>query len=152
VLYKDLLIFSGIDKGAFAVRVTKKENHWVPETIWKNEKASMYMSTPVVIGDYLYGLSQYRKGQYFCLDARTGETKWTSNGAEGEGASVIHAANHLLFLSNNAELTIARATELKYEPLQKYTVAQSPTWAHPAVADNQIVIKDLKSLTLYTIQ
>ena len=152
VLYKDLLIFSGIDKGAFAVRVAKKEGKFVPETVWQNEKASMYMSSPVLVGDFLYGMSHYRKGQYFCLDARTGQTQWTSNGAEGDNASIINAGPQILFLSNNADLTIANATEKKYEVLKKYTVAKSPTWAHPAVADNEIVIKDQKSLTLYTMK
>ncbi len=152
VLYKDLLIFSGIDKGAFAVRVAKKEGKFVPETVWQNEKASMYMSSPVLVGDFLYGMSHYRKGQYFCLDARTGQTQWTSNGAEGDNASIINAGPQILFLSNNADLTIANATEKKYEVLKKYTVAKSPTWAHPAVADNEIVIKDQKSLTLYAMK
>jgi hypothetical protein len=65
---------------------------------------------------------------------------------------VINAGAQVLFLSNNADLTIANATEKKYEVLKKYTVAKSPTWAHPAVADNQIVVKDLKSLTLYALK
>jgi outer membrane protein assembly factor BamB len=152
VLYKDLLIFSGLDKGAFAVRISKQEGKWVPQEVWKNEKASMYMSSPVLVGDFLYGMSHYRKGQFFCIDARTGQTLWTSNGAEGDNAAVINAGTKLLFLSNNADLTIANATEKKYEVLKKYNVAKSPTWAHPAVADNQIVVKDLKSLTLYALK
>jgi outer membrane protein assembly factor BamB len=152
VAYKDLLIFSGLDKGAFAVRIVKKDGKLEPQTVWQNEKASMYLSSPVLIGDYLYGMSHYRKGQYFCLDARTGEMKWTSTGAEGENAAIVNAGSTILFLSNDAELTMVKATEKNYEVLKKYTVAKSPTWAHPAIADNQIVIKDLKSMTLYALE
>lgn len=150
VLYKDLLIFSGIDKGAFAVRITKEDGRWNPQTVWKNEKAAMYLSSPVLIGDYLYGMTHFRKGQFFCLDARTGETKWTSVGAEGENAAIINGGSVIFFLDNNADLTIVNATDKKYEVLKKYTVAKSPTWAEPAIIEDEIFIKDLNSLTLWT--
>lgn len=150
--YKDLLIFSGIDKGAFAVRVSKKDGKWEPQNVWQNEKASMYLSSPVLIGDFLYGMTHYRKGQYFCLDARTGITQWTSVGAEGENAAIINGGSVLFFLSNNADLTVVKATEKKYEVLKEYVVAKSPTWAQPAIVGDEIVIKDLNSLTLYTLQ
>ena len=34
----------------------------------------MYMNSPVVSGDLLLGFSHLKKGQLFCLDARTGTT------------------------------------------------------------------------------
>jgi outer membrane protein assembly factor BamB len=150
VIYKDLLIFSGIDKGAFAIRITKEGGSWNPQTVWKNEKAAMYLSSPVLNGDYLYGMTHFRKGQFFCLDARTGETKWTSVGAEGENAAIVSAGSVIFFLDNNADLTIVNATEKKYEVLKKYTVAKSPTWAEPAIVEDEIFVKDLNSLTLWT--
>jgi outer membrane protein assembly factor BamB len=150
VAYKDLLIFSGISKGAFGVKVTNQNGKWIPETVWKNDRAGMYLSSPVVVGDFLFGMSHFRKGQFFCLDPKTGTTLWTSNAAEGENASIVSPGNLLLFLNNDAELTIAKTTEKQYEPLKKYTVAQSPTWAHPALLRHQIVIKDLDSLIAWT--
>jgi outer membrane protein assembly factor BamB len=98
----------------------------------------------------LYGMTHFRKGQFFCLDARTGETKWTSVGAEGENSAIIHAGSVIFFLNNNADLTVVNATERKYDVLKKYTVAQSPTWATPAITEDEIFIKDLNSLTLWT--
>ena len=117
----------------------------------KNERGAMYLNSPVVVGDYVYGMTHFRKGQFFCLDARTGTTVWTSTGAEGENAAIVSSGDLLFFLSDNAELTLAR-TGTKYEVLKKYTVAQSPTWAHPALVGNHILVKDLKSLTLWSLQ
>ena len=152
VAYKDSLIFSGINKGAFAVKPQLKDGKWSLENVWQNERAAMYLNSPILIGDFVYGMTHFRKGQFFCLDARTGTTVWTSTGAEGENAAILSSPDFLLFLSNNAELTIARPTETKYEVLKKYTVAQSPTWAHPALTGNKILVKDLKSLTLWSFQ
>jgi outer membrane protein assembly factor BamB len=150
-VYKDLLIFSGLNKGAFAIKPLLKDGKWTLQKVWQNERGAMYLNSPVVIGDYVYGMTHFRKGQYFCLDARTGTTIWTSTGAEGENAAIVSSADLLFFLSNNAELTIAK-TGTKYEVLKKYTVAQSPTWAHPALTGNQILVKDLKSLSLWSLQ
>jgi outer membrane protein assembly factor BamB len=152
VLYKDLLIFSGLEKGVFAVRLMKEGNQWTPKTVWQNDRAAMYMSSPVIVGDYLYGMTHYRKGQFFCLDARTGATQWTSTGDEGDYAAIVNASPLLLFLGDDAELTIANATEKKFDVLKKYTVAKSPIWAYPAIHGNQIVIKDQDSLTLFSFE
>jgi outer membrane protein assembly factor BamB len=150
VLYKDLLVFSGIEKGVFAIRLTQNEGKWEPKTIWENERAAMYMSSPVLVGDYLYGMTHYRKGQFFCLDARTGATQWTSNGAEGENAAIVNAGLVLFILDENAEMMIVRASEKKFDLLKKYTLAQSPTWAYPVIQGSQILIKDEKLLTLWS--
>ncbi len=151
-VYKDLLIFSGINKGVFAVKVSQKEGAWIPETVWQNERAAMYLSSPVVIGDFVYGMTHFRKGQYFCLDARTGATVWTSTGAEGDNASIAGVGNLLFFLSDNAELSIVKAQSEKFERVQKYTVAQSPTWGYLALTGNRIVVKDLNSLVVWKIE
>jgi outer membrane protein assembly factor BamB len=150
VLYKDLLIFSGIEKGVFAIRLTQNAGKWEPKTIWQNERAAMYMSSPVLVGDYLYGMTHYRKGQFFCLDARTGVTQWTSTGAEGENSAIVNAGSVLFILDENAEMLIARASEKKFDVLKKYTLAQSPTWASPVIQGNQVFIKDEKLLTLWS--
>lgn len=149
ILYKDMLILSGLEKGVFAVRLTKKDT---PNTVWQNDRAAMYMSSPVLVGDYLYGLTHYRKGQLFCLDARTGLTQWTSVGDEGDNAAIVNAGTALFVLDDNAELTIVNASSKNYEALKKYTVAPSPTWAYPVLHGNQIFIKDEKSLTAWNFQ
>ncbi|MEW6128967.1 MAG: PQQ-binding-like beta-propeller repeat protein [Acidobacteriota bacterium] len=152
VAYKDTLIFSGIDKGTFAVRLTKSDGKFKPETVWENKEVAMYMNSPVLRGDYLYGMSHKKKGQYFCLDARTGKTLWTSAGREGDNAAIVAAGSWLFLLDDGAELTVANASEKQYQILKKYTVADSPTWAHPAIIGKQVLIKDQNSLALWSFE
>jgi outer membrane protein assembly factor BamB len=152
VLYKETLIFSGLDKGTFAIKLTNSNGKLKPETVWTNKEVAMYMNSPVVNGDYLYGMSHKKKGQFFCIDARTGTTVWTSNGREGDNAAILTAGSVLFLLDDGADLTIANADAKKYEVLKKYTVAQSATWAHPAVIGKQILIKDYASLALWSIE
>ena len=61
-------------------------------------------------------------------------------------------AGDLLFLLNDdAALIIAKSSRTGFEPLKTYTVAESATWAQPAISGNRIFIKDVSSLTLWTI-
>jgi hypothetical protein len=55
-------------------------------------------------------------------------------------------------LKDDAELIVARATAARFDPLRRYQVADSPTWAHPLILDKGIVIKDLDALTFWSFQ
>jgi len=148
VIYKQTLILSGLDKGTMAIRVIKRGQKWETEQLWQNPEVSMYMNSPVVSGDYLYGLSHKRKGQFFCLDARTGKTLWSTNGREGDNAAMVAAGQYLFFLTDGAELIVARSDPKQFEVLKKYSVAETSTWAHPVIVGNRILIKDASSLAL----
>ena len=112
----------------------------------------MYMSSPVARGDYLYGLSHKRKGQFFCLDPRTGMTLWVSNGREGDNAAIVAAGEFLFLLTDASDLLIARNSAKGFEILKKYPVADSPTWAHPVVTNKGILIKDRTTLALLSFE
>jgi outer membrane protein assembly factor BamB len=152
VVHGDKLIFSGLDKGIFALRASRKGSEWMTETVWENSTLSMYMSSPVVLGDLLFGFSHRNKGQFFCLDARSGATLWTSEPRQAENAALVAAGEVLLLLTDQAELIVARASARAFEPLRRYTVAASPTWAHPAPAGSRLLIKDGTSLTLWSLE
>ena len=152
VVYKQTLIFSGLDKGVFAINVVLRGHSWATDKVWENPDVSMYLNSPVVSGDFLYGLSHKRKGQFFCLDARTGKTMWTSNGREGDNAAILLAGQFLFLLTDAAELIVARADPKQFEALKKYSVAQSPTWAQAAIIGRRILIKDVSTLALMSLE
>ena len=152
VLYGKTLILSGVRKGTMAVEIVKGASGLEAKQIWHNPKVAMYMSSPVLDGDYLYGMSHLRKGQFFCLNAKTGELLWATEGREGPNASVLSAGNVLLFLTEDAELIVASKSRKSFEPLARYTVADAGTWAHPVVLGKQILIKDNTSLALWRVE
>ena len=75
---------------------------------------------------------------------------WTTRGREGENASLVTSGNLLLATTTEGELVIARQNPREFELVKRYTVAESPVWAHPAPAGTGLVIKDAESLTLLT--
>ncbi len=152
LLYHDLVILSGLAKGIFAVRPAAKDGKWSAETVWRNTDISMYMSSPVLEDDLIFGFSHYKKGQFFCVDARTGATKWTSPPRQGDNAAVLISGGNLIVLKDDAQLVIAKAVGSSFEPLRNYTVADSPTWAHPLTLRNGVVIKDASTLAFWGVK
>lgn len=152
VVYKDTLVFSREGRGLEAVRVVKRGAEFAAQEVWQNTEHEQSMSSPVVRGKTLFGMSIKKKGQFFAVDADTGKTVWASPGRMGENAAILNAGNFLLLLTNDANLIVLNANAKEYAPAAQYTVAKSPTWAHPLVAGNRLLVKDettLASLALY---
>jgi len=151
VVVRDLVIYSGLDNGTTAVRIGRNQLAWTAQPLWKNEQISMYMSSPVVSGNTLYGMSHRNRGQVFAMDLVTGKTLWTTPGREAENASVMLAGPLLLLSTTNAELIVARADPAKFEEIERYTIADSAVWAHPAIAGNAILVKDVDKLMCWEV-
>jgi outer membrane protein assembly factor BamB len=143
---------SGLDTGVRAYRIAKVGNNWHPERVWKNRDVSFYMNTPVLAGGTLYGMSHRNKGSFVALDARTGAALWATPGRAGDNAAVLVAGETLLLLTTDGELIVSRATRTGFEERRRYTVAASPTWAHPVVTRAGIVVKDAETLALWRLE
>jgi outer membrane protein assembly factor BamB len=151
VVVNNLVVFAGLDNPTTAVRIVRTGNTWTPEPAWKNEQVSMYMSSPVVIGNALYGLSHRNRGQFFAIDMVSGRTLWTTPGREGENASIIRSGELLLLSTTNAELIVARANADRFAEVKRYPTAESAVWSHPAVSGNTILVKGVDTLICWTV-
>ena len=149
VVSGDLVIVSGIEKGVTALRIHRESGGWTARPAWEAKDASFYMSSPVVVGARLIGFSHRRKGQLVALDLATGRQAWAGPGRQGENASLVVAGPDLLVLNDGGELLVLKADADKFAPVATYGVAESATWAHPAVAPNAILVKDVRRLTLW---
>lgn len=147
--YGDMLIFSGLSNGTRAVRASAKDGKWSTETVWHNKEMSMYMNSPVIAGDRVCGFTHRNKGQVFCLDARTGSTLLTGSPRQGDNAALIAAGDLLFVLKDDGQLLVASPTGTTFAPIRSYTVAESPTWAHPLILPGGLVIKDATTLALW---
>jgi outer membrane protein assembly factor BamB len=146
VVYKDLLIYSGFNQPVTAVRLEKKGDGLAPTEVWSDKEHSMYMSSPVLQGKLLFGMTHRKNGAVFCLDAETGKLLWESDGRMGDNVALLNAEKALLLLTSGGKLLVAKPDASKFEKVVEYTVADTPTWAHPVFMGNRILIKDKTSL------
>jgi outer membrane protein assembly factor BamB len=145
----DLLIHGGISKPTTAVRPTLNAGKWQTPQVWQNADIPTYMSTPVESRGYLFGLTHRNRGQFFCVEARSGKTLWTTKGREGENAAMLAAGDFVMAMTTEAELVVFRNDPKAADVVKRYTLADSPVWAHPAVVGSGIVVKDAESLAYW---
>jgi hypothetical protein len=112
----------------------------------------MFMSTAVLVGSTLHGLSQRASGQFFAIDARSGKVLWLGPPREATNTSVVKAGDILFLLNDDAELVVAKSNASGLEVLRRYTVADSATWAQPAISGDRLFVKDASSVALWTLR
>lgn len=152
ILYNDTIIVSGHEKGVTAFKVTRQNDQWLTNTIWETADVSMFMSNPVLVDDTVYGLSHRNSGQFFALDAKTGKVLWLGPSRQATNTALVKAGSLLFLLDDDAELIVARANHGRFEPLQRYTVATSATWAQPTISGSRVFVKDVSTLALWTVK
>lgn len=151
IVVGDLVVFSALSNPTTAVRIGRSGPTFTPQEVWKNTDVSMYMSTAVVAGDALVGLGQRNRGQFFAIDWKTGRTLWTTRGRETDNAALIRVPGYTLIQTTEGELIVARDSATAFDVVKRYDVAESATWAHPALAGKRLLVRDANSLTLWTI-
>ncbi len=151
VVAGDVLVVSGTRKGTFGYRIEKKGTAFAATQAWHNTDVPMYMSSPIVDGTFVYGFSSKKKGQVFCIDAKTGTVKWATEGRAGTNAAIQSAGADLLVLTTEGDLIVVKRNPEKYEELRRYKVAEGQTWAHPVLLGREVVIRDGDSVAVWSL-
>lgn len=144
------LIVSGTRQGTHAFSLSQTTGKWQATEVWKNADIAMYMSSPVYGDGLLYGMSSKKKGQFFALDVKTGTVRWTTEGREGDHASVLLTPRHVVFLTNGADLIVAPRAADKFTVEKRYDVADAETWAIPVLLGSDVLVRDATGLMLLT--
>ena len=143
--------------------------------VWRSEESNevdtdklhSMIGTPVIDGDYLYGIDSY--GELRCLDVRTGERLWESQALTVERArqaTAFFVRNGDRYFINNdrGELIIARFTPGGLEVLSRTHLLEptSPVprrrelgavlWSYPAYANRHIVMRNGREIVRASLE
>ena len=146
------VVFAGLGNPTFAVRFRRADGGLAGETVWEAPESPFYMSNPVLAGERLVGFSERNSGQFVALDPATGESLWRSPPRAGENAALLVSGRAVLALTEGAELLVLDPAAPSFEPLQRYQVAPTPTWAHPLPLPGGVLIKDEEHLTRWSFR
>jgi len=151
IVYGQTVIVSGNGGPLIAFTVARRNNQWVTEDVWQNEDGPSRLSNAILAGDMLFGLTTKNSGQYFGVDAKTGRTLWLSEPRQAVNAVASRAGNLLFVLEDDGELIVARSSTTAFEPMRRYKVAEAATWTPPVISGNRVFVKDVSTLTLWTL-
>jgi outer membrane protein assembly factor BamB len=146
-----LLVVSGTRQATRAYRLSSGGGPWRATEAWSNGEIAMYMSTPLLVGDTLYGLTNKRKGELFALDASTGAVRWKTQGREGEHATLLRAGDEVVVLTDQARLAVFEPRTDGPHEVRRYDVAESATWAAPVALRDGWIVRDASSLRRWSL-
>jgi outer membrane protein assembly factor BamB len=116
-----------------------------PKPVWEN-KLEGYMSSPIVIGQYLY--MHLRNKRFACLDLSNGKEAWVTK-PFGEYWSMVSDGKSILALDQTGDLRLIAHNPEKFDLISERKLTDEEAWAHLAVLNNRVIVRSQKALTLY---
>ncbi len=144
--FKERIFMSSYRGKTFLFEVAEKDGATALETAWEN-KATAYMSSPVIVGGHAYLHLQNRR--VACIDLESGVEKWRSTDRFGEYWSMAVQGDRILALDEGGELILFRATPDQFEIIERREISDSATWAHLAVAGRQVFIREQGAIAAF---
>jgi outer membrane protein assembly factor BamB len=147
----DLLVASSITYGSVGLKLEAKDGKPSAQEAWKNKALTSYFSTPVAIGkDHIYMVTGTTPGPFakpsadlHCLEAKTGKELWKKERIGTYHASLLRTGDDkLLMLTDGGELVLLQPNGKEYRELARSKVSGPETWAHPALANGRLYVRD----------
>lgn len=127
-----------------AIRPGGRGNITNTHVAWRYERAAPYISSPVVVGDYLYTVRN--GGVMTCLNARTGALAWQQRlPAGGDYYSSLLAADGKIYALSEDGIATVLAAKPAYEPLAANRLGER-CMASIAVSEGLLFIRSDESL------
>jgi len=104
---------------------------------WRMKAPILQLSTPVYVDGLLYTVDA--KGEFFCLDGKTGEILWSEKLKGKFHSSPIYADGLLYISSTKGETYVYRAGPAP--ELLSRNKLEGEIWATPALADGAILMR-----------
>jgi outer membrane protein assembly factor BamB len=150
----DTVIGSTVTSGSIAVKAAERDGKFSTDTVWYVKKLTCYFSTPVVVGEYLYminGAATLLNPSITlrCVELKTGTVAWEKADVGKYHAAIMRCGpagkERLLMLDDKGYLTLFAADAKEYKELARSKVC-GETWAHHAVVDGHVYLRDDKEL------
>jgi outer membrane protein assembly factor BamB len=147
VVIGDTLFGSSITAGGIALKLDGQN---APAKLWAKPALNCYFSTPVSIGkDHLYlvtGSLLTKRAALRCVDVKSGDILWTRDKVGAYHASLVRTGDDKLLLIEEAgNMALLDPNPKEYRELARTKVC-GETWAHPAIANGRLYIRDKKDL------
>lgn len=131
--------------GSHLFEVLKEDDTFTISEKWK-AKPEGYMSSPIVVQGKIY--LHLRNQRLTCFDPTSPKPQWTTK-PFGKYWSMVGNGSNVLALDERGDLLLLDLNGKEFVQVDTQHVSDEPTWAHLAVVDNQVFIRDLKGLTVY---
>ena len=132
-----VFISSESANGGVMLKLDRNRNGWVKSELWQNRNLYSRFANPVAHEGHIYGLCN---GALTCVDDKTGKRLW-KDGEYGSGQLLL-AGDVLIVCSEAGDIATVAADPTGYRELGRQTVFTQKTWNTPALAGNQLFVRN----------
>jgi len=144
VVTGDVVITGTYQSGLLGVQVRRAGANWVATALWTNTAATMNFTSPVAVGNWIYGVGPDRN--LVCVEAPTGRLVWQHRepfwGAAGQSyGALVRLGSRLLVTTDAGEAILLSALGASTTELGRAQIG-GRTWSAPAYADGLLYFRD----------
>ncbi|WP_158545304.1 PQQ-binding-like beta-propeller repeat protein [Bremerella cremea] len=112
--------------------------------IWENDDSlSSHYNTPILVGDYLYGVhgrEDLGRAELRCVELATGKVMWSE---AGFGTShLIYADGKLIAVKNDGAAILFKPDPQKFQELSRFQAGKDTVWALPALSGGMLLVRE----------
>lgn len=146
----DFLLGSSVTYGSVGLKLATKDGKPTATESWENPALTCYFSTPVAVDkEHVYlvtGNIVFPSATLRCVEIKSGKELWNQPKVGKYHASLLRTGNDkLLMLDDSGNLILLEPSLKEYKELARSKVA-GETWAHPALSDGRLYVRDAKEL------
>ena len=169
VLHNGELFVTSFYDGSMLVKLSSDEPtarkvwHKVGPNERKTEALQSIISTPLRLGDYIYGVDSY--GELRCLEASTGKRIWEDRSAvpRARWANIhfVQNGDRTFMFNERGELLIGKLSPQGFQEIDR-TKLIAPTkpqlnqrggvcWSHPAFASRKVFVRNDREIACFSL-
>jgi len=146
VVHQDTVFTSTYGGKTIGFKVAQAADKFTITQTWTH-KSQGYMSTPVIIDGVAY--EHLKSQRVMAIEVETGRELWTSDKSFGKYWSLVAQGDRILALDQRGQLFLFRANKEKFDLLDQRKLTDAETWAHLAVAGDELFVRELNGLAAY---
>ena len=149
---------SGYSVGCSCFEVTGTGSQLKAKQLYKNNEMQVHHGGVVQLDGYVYGVTDYRRGEIMCMDIKTGKVAWAEK--FGSKGSTAYADGMLYVRSEGGPnkpciIALVEATPSGYHEHGRFEQpdrSKQFSWAHPVIFGGKMYLRDDDVLLCYDVK
>lgn len=135
-----VFLSKGYGIGAELIAVSRDDEEWQVETIWKRTLMKTKMCNVIIRDGYVYSLDEVNLE---CVELDTGNLQWKKRRQPSFGhGQVLLVGEHLLVLTEEGEVILSAADPEEYREWGQFQALEGVTWNNPTLVGSLLLLRN----------
>ena len=144
-----LFLSKGYGIGAELVQISRVDEEWKSDIIWKKPIMKTKMGNVVLRDGHVFGLNEVN---LMCIELNTGKKKWIKRRRPSFGhGQILLTGEHILVLTEEGEVVLVAADTKEYQELASFPAIEGVTWNNPTLTGSKLLVRNAEWAACYEL-